>query len=343
MQGMSDKKILVICDSDEKYANRLAEYFSKQEEFPFALWYFSQIHALVNFMEENKIFLLLVQEEIVNELGGKIYAENIFVLSSNIEKCKGCDEEVRYIYRYRSAKDIMMFIYQNCTVDIRLPVKNMCDAATKRIGFFTPVNSMLQTPLALTMGQILARKKSVLYLNFDGCNSFYRQDFHSLFNLSDLIFYFMHSRENFLTKLSTMKLTLNKVDYIAPAKTYMDIQSVDANQWIDMINYISESGLYDYIFLDITKTVQGIFDMLNICHRIYTIDDDSVHAVRKKKWYENMVRFIHADFVTEKTCYLSIPKEVIGDEDKEMPEYPEELTYSCFGDYVAKVLREEGI
>ena len=54
MQGMSDKKILVICDSDEKYANRLAEYFSKQEEFPFALWYFSQIHALVNFMEENK-------------------------------------------------------------------------------------------------------------------------------------------------------------------------------------------------------------------------------------------------------------------------------------------------
>lgn len=341
MQGVIENKILVICDADEKYADRLLEYFLKQAELPFDLWSFSTIPDLIDFMKENSIFLLLVQEEILNELGGKICAENIFVLSSDIGKCNSASDEIRYIYRYRSAKDIMMFIYQNCTVNIRLPVRNICDNETKLIGFFTPVSTDLQTSLALTMGQILARKKPVLYLNFDGCNSFYRQDFHSIFNLSDLIFYFNHSRDNFLAKLSTMKLTMNKVDYIAPAKTYMDIQSVSGENFCEMLKYICESGLYDYVLLDMTSAIQGIFEILGMCYRIYTLEDNNVTSLRKLRWYENMIRFVHADFVQERTRYIAIPVEIAGETGRKLPEYPEELTYSCFGEYVAGILKED--
>lgn len=332
MRGKYDRKIMVLCDTDERYITRMSEYFTSREEFPFALWFFTKPHELMDFLRDNDVNVLFLQEELYKECGD-IVADNVFLLSSDPEKCRAgtADTNSYYLYRFQSAEDMLQAVYQNCTVRISLPTMRGPDSACKVFGFYTPLGRCLQTTAALTLGQILAKNDKVLYLNFKGCDDVVCHENRDRYDMSDLIYCFLHSKESFLTRLSTMRQQLNKLDYIESARTYMDIQAISAADWLDMMKVIRDSGLYGCIILDLSTQMQGMVEMLRLCERVFMMELPDAYSARCIKRYEEMLRFVGEEDVLNRTVRVLIPEDIWNDSFKSIPNRPEEYPYSAIG------------
>lgn len=344
MRGTYDRKRMVICDTDERYVTRMSEYFTGKEEFPFALWFFQSLHELMEYGRENPIYVLVLQEELWKECGG-IEAENVFLLTRDPERCRGGTPEkdsmlrenpqyqqnLQYLYRYQSAEDILQTIYQRCTVRIVLPTKAAPDSQCQMIGFFTPIGRCLQTTAALTLGQLLARKEKVLYLNLKGCDDILSRENRERYDLSDLIYCYLHSKKSFLSELSTMRQTINKLEVMEAARTYMDIQAVAAEDWIGMLQEIRDSGLYGRVILDLSTQVQGFLQVLQLCDKIYTMELPDRSSAHRMKQYEKMLEFVGAEEILHRTVRVLVPEEIWRDSFEKLPEHPEEYPYSCVG------------
>ena len=76
------------------------------------------------------------------------------------------------IYKYQSIHEMAKAILKLCEEEALLPVKGTAATETKLIAFYSPAHHMLQSSIALTMGQILAKNKKVLYLNFEPYSGF---------------------------------------------------------------------------------------------------------------------------------------------------------------------------
>lgn len=80
--------------------------------------------------------------------------------------------------------------------------------------------AVLKTSFALTLGQILAKEKAVLYLNLEeyaGFEELMGKGFSQ--NLSDLLYFVRQENGNLIYKMNGMIQTVNNLDYIPPVRT----------------------------------------------------------------------------------------------------------------------------
>ena len=82
----------------------------------------------------------------------------------------------------------------------------------------------LKTSFALTLGQILAKERAVLYLNleeYSGFEEMLGKGFAQ--NLSDLLYFVRQENGNLIYKMNSMVQTINNLDFIPPVRTPEDI------------------------------------------------------------------------------------------------------------------------
>ena len=95
-----------------------------------------------------------------------------------------------------------------------------------------------------------------------------------------------------------------------------------------------ELGEYEYVVMDLSECMQGLFDVMRICVRIYTITLEDRAANGKLEQYENLMTQYSYEDVLEKTQKCNLPK---------IRRLPTELEYYDRGElaeYVARQLRE---
>lgn len=124
-------------------------------------------------------------------------AEQVIVLAEGpdgpegLERAEGPPGEV-WIDKYQSVEAVVRKVLELAAQKGLLPpaarVGNRQEM--KLIGIYSPVGRCLQTTFSFTLGQLLARKHRVLYLNFEcfsGLGKMLRQEFQA--DLSDLIYF----------------------------------------------------------------------------------------------------------------------------------------------------------
>lgn len=103
---------------------------------------------------------------------------------------------------------------------------------TEIIGIFSPLGRCLKTSFALTLGQILAKERAVLYLNmeeYSGFEELMGKGFAH--NLSDLLYYVRQDNQNLLYKMNSMIQTINNLDYVPPVQMPADIRTTAWQDW----------------------------------------------------------------------------------------------------------------
>lgn len=121
-----------------------------------------------------------------------------------------------------------------------------------------------------------------------------------------MLYYLQESKEQFLGRLYQAAECINGMDFILPASCGYDLYGIAREEWRRLLDLLDD-GQYDVILLDLSDGVQGLFDVLRRCTRVYTIiREDGFAAAKLAQYRETLERTDYSD-VWERSKKLKLP------------------------------------
>ena len=286
---------LIVCDLDRDYASALADYIRRNESGYEVVMYTDP----VVFCEENNgrnISLLLIQEgflEKVNETvqdtewltGGNIKRSHILT-----EDRESYGTDTDRIYKYQSARNIISLIGDDIERRHRINTETKNDQGVRLIGIYSPVNHTLKTTFAMTLGQILSEKQKVLYINLEGYSGLFEMlDIRTELSLLDLMYEYSLNPGDLLNSMCRYTMKTDELSVLIPARSPFELQEVDPSLWLSFLSDLTSSGRYGAIILDISDSVRGALDLMNVCTAVYTPLRKDSFSIAKLKDFTDML------------------------------------------------------
>lgn len=321
-----EEKILALYDTEEEYAQLLTEFLKRHKDLPWKVHTYTSIDELLR-TEKAPFELLVVSESAYCETLKTLEPLRIVVLNeSGVVRW----ENIPCVDKYQQAEEVLrclLGVYME-TADTRLP-RLQRSFSTTFIGNYSPVHRSMQTSFALTMSQILAREHSTLYLNFEHYVGVAEllPDMQTL-DMADLLYFLNAEKEKFRLRLQTMLKHVGNLDYVPPMKSGQNLLTVTAAEWMGLLQKIEELGEYEYVILDLSESMQGLFEILRMCKKVFTMTKEDRIARSKLLQYEQLLSLYEYGDVLEKTQRVSLPH---------IHKLPEELEQLTRGDLAALV------
>ncbi|MBO6149485.1 MAG: hypothetical protein J6O55_09110 [Lachnospiraceae bacterium] len=330
-----EKNTLAVFDCDREYVMRLMDFLCGSNVLPLEIQAFTDKNKLKDFIRKNRVDIVLISEEALDEEIESIVTGETMVLTENdlAEDNRGHKAICKYQSSENIMREVMCYYAEKPVATINMSL----NSKTEFIAVYSPIRRCFRTSFALALGEILAEKKKVLYVNLEEYSGFHQLlQRNFMLDISDLIFYIGQKKHNFPCKLGGMVQSLGGMDFIPPVVSPEDLKSVDKGKWI---NFFSELATCDYeiVILDLGESISAFLDILSECRTIYTpIREDSVSQAKLEQ-YEAMLHILECAGVLERTKKLHIPffREINGN--------LAELKNSPLGDYVRGLLRWEGL
>lgn len=330
---------LVLCDTEEEYAQHMTEFLQAHKEIPWEVYAYTDIGDFKKSLQRKETefpFVLIAENAYTEEVRALTvnYPQEKRILLN--ESGRVCFPEIRNINKYQEAENVYKEILGVYVEEVQKALPRLSRGShTRLIGMYSPVKRCLQTTFALTLGQIMAQSKRTLYLNFEhyaGITELLPEV--QTRDLTDLIFFLNTDQEKFLLRMQTILQKKGEMDYIPPVRAGSNLLEVSAGEWLDMLKRIGESGEYEYVILDLSDNLHGLFEILKMCSCIYTIGGEDPMAKYKMQQYEQLMNACEYGDILEKTICCRLPKF------KSIPCNLEQLTKSELADYIRKNVKE---
>jgi hypothetical protein len=322
----------VLCDEEEEYAQLISEFMRRQRHLPWELRTYTRAEELFE-RESGGMALLVVAESAFSDRLRELSPGRLVVLSeSGVMRW----EDVFYVDKYSRAQEVLgqlLAIYAESEEE--QPPRLETKLPAKIIGNYSPVRRSLQTSFALAMGQMLAQEHRTLYLNFEhyaGVGGLLPD--MQTYDLADLLYFLNAGKEKFRIRLQSMLRQIGSLDYIPPMKAGQNLLAVTGEEWLCFLQKIQELGEYEYVILDLSESMQGLFEILRQCTRIFTSCARDRIGERKLLQYEQMLALYDYADVLEKTCRTDLSYI------RRVPAEPEGLTHGELAEAVRKFLEE---
>lgn len=325
---------LAICDPEQEYAYRLMDALSSREEFPFEIFTFTSGRKLKECLCGRPAEFLVIPQTAFEEDMMCCQTSGILLLWDAQEEGR---PDLPGISKYSGVTKIMKKIMETALEGGNvgfLPFAKT-EHSIRFLGIYTPLGRCLQTTFAFAAGQLLARNHKVLYLNFEcwsGLPKMLNRTFETDF--SDLLYHLQEPGGAFLSRLYQAAEQVNGMDMIPPAISGFDIFQMDGAEWLSLLEVLQQSR-YEYVILDLSDGVKGLFDILRRCSRVYTILREDSFAQAKLQQYRELL---------EKTDYrdiLDLTREVQMPVFKRLPRDLSHLNGSELAEFTERVLMKD--
>lgn len=324
--------LMAICDSEIEYSYQLVNYIEQKRGFPFQVQLFTSVDNLIEYSEKKPVFLALISEtDYVTELEN-LGIDHILLIGEKekefrdkkvLNKYQSCDRLIKELLQWIADYKILPKITNNGT-------------GLKLIGIYSPAGKSLKTSFAFVLGQLLAKRNKVLYLNmesYSGLGQLLERDFST--DMSELIYYLQNSKESFGCRMGGMIEQIGDLDVLPPFDSYLDFISVTKEEWIRLFKEIEQNSEYEYLIVDLSDAVQGLFDILRLCDVVYTLSREDGFAKAKVKQYEELLKKSNYEDIWMKTKYCKIPKI------QNLPAGLLQLTYTELAEFVRMQMKED--
>lgn len=327
------RKVLALCDKEKDYLQQLVDFLENKEQFPFEIHAYSGPEVCAEYENKEPIEMLLVAESAYTYEVSRIPANQILILGEGIQQTA---VGLPSTDKYQQAENIYHFILEQYLKEGNAEGMVCCGKeSAKIIGLYSPVKRCLQTSFALTLGQILAKQHKTLYISFEhyaGWNGLLKKEGGK--DLSDLLGY-LDEKEKFSCRISLVERKVGNLCYIPPIYAGQNLVYVTGAEWVKLIKRIAAEGGYDYLILDLSEGIQGIFELLRECERIYTIVCEDKPARSKMEQYEHLLRMQEYEDILEKTSRQNLPGIT------ELPGQIEQYTKGELADFVRNLVRDD--
>lgn len=327
---------LWVADACEKYANAFMEYVNLRKDPLFQVQVCTEEEQLVQMLAGEKIELLLISAEWYEQYEPLIHAKCTVILSEGSIMKEFSSQPA--VYKYQSAETILreiMYCYSGQESEERYITEVRKE--NKVIGVYSPVEGTGKTIFALTLGQILAESRNVLYLNLEENSGMTEFMGNGHWNMSDLIYFLrQHNHTQFLYRLNSIVQKAGSMDYIPPCESYTDFQQVELEEWLCLLNLIRTRSNYEVIVLDLGSTIGHEPKLLRQCDGIYMpVRHDLISRGRIRQW-EQYLSDLDELQIMERLQKLELP------EWESVPDQEEDLLLSRQkpGAYIRGLLRE---
>ncbi len=340
MNPKTRRHILAVCDVEVDYAYNFMEYLNRKKSLPFEVQAFTGPEVLCQFARENPVEILLISDKAVTEEVRKLEVGKLIILSEGVHSPEL--DQYPSVYKYQ-ASDAVIREVMDCYGAERAALEGV--QVRKRtaalIGVYSPVGRTQKTSFALTLGQILARERTVLYLNmenFSGFQELLGEDYER--NLSDLLYLARQENGNLVHKIQGMVRSIQNMDYIPPAIGPMDIQEASFREWTALLEQILQNSAYETVILDLGDGVADLFRILDCCDQIYMPVRGDAFSAAKISQFENLLRVWDFAGVLDKIRKVKLPFHSTSRTGKG---YFEDLVWGELGDCVRQLLRKESL
>lgn len=330
-------KIMAICDTEEGYAFRMAEYLLEKVRLPYTLHLFTAVEELEKFADREEIEVLLIAEnawKLLKEEYVKKQVTQMFILQESGESVQ---EGMHCISKYQSPELVVQAMLNGIADGSGWKdYPEAVDTKAKMIGIYSPVKRCLQTSFALTLGQLLAKEHKTMYLNFEmysGLGELLQREYQT--DMMDVMYYFQNAREKMALRLPMIIQNAGGLDYIPPMQYSLGIKEVPGEQWLALCRNIAAIGEYEYLILDLDDGIDGLVKLLKSCQKIYTITKDDPFAQAKLLQYERMLQREELEEISEKTVKCRFPTF------RQLPESLDMMTHGELAGYVKAIIKED--
>ncbi|MCR4617475.1 MAG: hypothetical protein K5669_04715 [Lachnospiraceae bacterium] len=334
---MKNKKpLFVLYDEEEEYTLLMSDYLKDYPGMPWKIHAYTKEKDLMDFEIGSDISMMVVSEGSYCESLKELDADKVIILNESGYKR---DDDLESVDKYQAAEAVLQILLQEyLEIAGEQPGKINASNKTKFIGVYSPVKRCMQTTFAMTMSEILSEKKSTLYLNFEnyaGVAQLLAGEGER--DLSDLVYFMNVENEKFKLHLQTTVKQIGEMSFVPPMKYGMNLLSVTEGEWLALLSKISESGLFEYVVMDLTDSLQGLPEILRICSRVYTVSRDDSYAKVKMLQYENLLSAYDYRDILEKTERFVFPKFHY------IPANPDEYGRGEIADFVRNKMYETGV
>lgn len=325
--------VLAVCDSEVAYAYQLADYLSNKKGFPFQVQLFTSVDTLTEYSSKQPLEVALISEKDYVEDLKEFPIDHLLILG---EGEKRIGEDIKTFHKYQSSerltKELLDWIARKGILGRAVEE----GTGLKVVGIYSPVGKCLKTSFSFVLGQLLSKKYKVLYLNmesYSGLGQLLQKDFSS--DMSELIYYLQNSKDKFAYRMGSMVEQAGGLDFLPPFDSFLDFISVSKEEWIQLIREIEKGSDYEYLILDLSDGVQGLFDILRLCDVVYTLSREDGFAMAKIAQYEEILKKSNYEDIWKKTKNYTIPTI------KNLPCGLLQLTYTELAEYARECIEED--
>ena len=328
-----DSKILVLCDEEEEYAHLMTEFLKGHRDLPWEIHTYTNVEELIKGERGGEISLLVTAESTYREEMQSLRPLRLVILNeSGVVRW----EQWKHVNKYQQAENVLRELLEVYMEVIGEPLPQMIvGCQTKFVGIYSPVRRCLQTTFAITMSQMLAREHRTLYMNFEHYAGITEllPDMQTR-DIADLLYFLTAQKDKFKLRMQAMIQQKGSLDYIPPMKSGQNLLTITGKEWINLLRKVAEMGGYEYVVLDLTENMQGLFDILRMCVRVFTLTKEDRIAKCKLTQYEQVLALYDYEDVLHKTKKCSLPQI------RRLPEALEQYTKGDLANYVQTQLKE---
>lgn len=324
--------IVVLLDTEEEYARLMTEFLRKHKNLPWELHTYTNAVELLR-EEKESVALLVVAESACSEEIQRLFSKRMVVLS---ESGMMRWENLRYVDKYQQAEEVLRELLEIYMELMDTPPPRLQKGCkTVFIGNYSPVHRAMQTSIALTLSQLLAEEHPTLYLNFEHYAGIpeLMPDTRTQ-DLADLLYFMDADKEKFRLRMQTLLKHIGNLDYVPPMKSGQNLLTVSAAEWVGLLSKIEELGEYEYVVLDLSESMQGLFQILRFCRKVFTVTREDRIACGKLLQYEQLLTLYEYGDVLEKTRRLSLSHI------RKLPEELEQLTKGDLASLAWELIKE---
>lgn len=275
---MNVKKIVFVCFDDDYITAleyKMAEIVGHNADIEFITdcKYYTQYMSV-----PKRIDILVVPENMRGMIDGKNNIGKIYYLTEeNIQNKSGSDTE-ELIYKYGSVR----YLVEKIDGKIFENTNKEAKKGTKIVSVFSVGGGCGKTTVALALANNLYNKGNrVLYVSTQSM-----QDFEFLIpNCAKLTSEF--SYQCTINIKNALKLLLREIrtegfDYIPAFNKIPSTYQVTFDTYVDMIEYISQKNMYDYIIVELSTNISTKKNsFMHNCYRNLIVTTQDAIAVKK--------------------------------------------------------------